>query len=123
MKKKLKNIQMMTMVQQLQPLLSHRDKIGYFAARNYRTISEALTEYNLFRNDLIQKYSSEIIDDNGKPANGIKVGTPEFEAFCKELEPYNMIEHEVEIMVTKYKDAIGLLSGEEILGIDWMLED
>ena len=33
------------------------------------------------------------------------------------------MEHVVELMTLKYGDVIGALSGEEILSIDWMLED
>ena len=90
MKKKLKNSEMAAMLNQLRPILSHRDKIGY---------------------------------DKGRPIIGIKVDSPNFQKFCDEMAPFNEMEHEVELMLAKYTDAIGCLSGEEILGIDWMLED
>ena len=48
---------------------------------------------------------------------------PNFQQFCDELAPFNEMEHEVELMMAKYDDAVGNLSGEEILAIDWMLED
>lgn len=54
MKKTLKNAQMAGMLGQLQPILSHRDKMGYVAARNYRVLSECLTEYMAFRTGLIE---------------------------------------------------------------------
>lgn len=123
MKKKLKNAQMVAMLNQLQPILSHRDKIGYIAARNYRILSECLTEYEAFRNSLIEKYGEETKDDRGRPIVGVKVDSPNFKLFCDELAPFNEMEHEVEIMTAKYDDVIGCLSGEEVLSIDWMLED
>ena len=123
MKKKLKNAQMVAMLNQLQPILSHRDKIGYIAARNYRILSECLTEYEAFRNSLIEKYGEETKDDRGRPIIGVKVDSPNFKLFCDELAPFNEMEHEVEVMTAKYDDVIGCLSGEEVLGIDWMLED
>lgn len=123
MKKKLKNAQMVAMLNQLQPILSHRDKIGYIAARNYRILSECLTEYEAFRNSLIEKYGEETKDDRGRPIIGVKVDSPNFKLFCDELAPFNEMEHEVEIMTAKYNDVIGCLSGEEVLSIDWMLED
>jgi hypothetical protein len=122
-KKKLKNAQMVAMLNQLQPILSHRDKIGYIAARNYRILSECLTEYEAFRNSLIEKYGEETKDDRGRPIIGVKVDSPNFKLFCDELAPFNEMEHEVEIMTAKYDDVIGCLSGEEVLSIDWMLED
>lgn len=123
MKKKLKNAQMVAMLNQLQPILSHRDKIGYIAARNYRILSECLTEYEAFRNSLIEKYGEETKDDRGRPIIGVKVDSPNFKLFCDEMAPFNEMEHEVEIMTAKFDETIGCLSGEEILGIEWMLED
>lgn len=124
MKKTLKNAQMAGMLGQLRPILSHRDKIGYVAARNYRVLSECLTEYEAFRNNLIKLYGEEITDEkSGQTTIGIKIDSPNFEIFCNEMAPFNEMEHEVELMTAKYEDAIGCLTGEEILGIDWMLED
>ena len=60
---------------------------------------------------------------NVSPIIGVKVDSPNFQKFCDELAPFNEMEHEVELMIAKYTDAIGCLSGEEILGLDWMLED
>lgn len=125
MKKKLKNIQMDQMINSLQKVLSHRDKIGYYAARNYRILNDSLIEYQNFKNSLIAKYGTTDVDSDGKELQtiSIKVGAQNFDDFLKELEPFNNIEHEVELMIAKYEDAIGCLSGEEILAIDWMLED
>lgn len=125
MKRMLKNSTMSEMLHQLQPILSHRDKIGYIAARNYRILTDCLTEFQTFRDDLIKKYGEVDKDEHGDelPTISIKVGSPNFKQFCDELEPFNNMEHEVDLMTAKYEDAIGCLSGEEILGIDWMLED
>ena len=57
------------------------------------------------------------------PTYTLSVDSPKFKEFCDELAPFNEMEHEVELMTAKYDDAIGTLSGEEILAIDWMLED
>lgn len=125
MKLLLKNAKMMEMLQQLKPLLSRRDQIGYMAARNYRILSNSLTEYDAFRNALIEKYGEQERDENGVelPAFSIKMGSPQFRDFCEELEPFNNMEHEVELMTAYFDDVAGILSGEEILGIDWMLKD
>ena len=53
----------------------------------------------------------------------LKMDSPNFQQFCDELAPFNEMEHEVELMMAKYDDAVGNLSGEEILAIDWMLVD
>lgn len=123
MKKKIKNAEMAVMLNQLRPLLSHRDKIGYVAARNFRILGECLTEYETFRNSLIEKYGEEVKGEHGQTTIGIKVDSPNFQKFCDEMAPFNKMEHEVELMTAKYEAAIGCLSGEEILAVDWMLED
>jgi len=107
MRKTLKNAQMAVMLQQLRPLLSHRDKIGYTAARNYRFLSNSLTEYEAFQRDLVEKYGTPDLDENGDDAGtiSIKAGTPAFKAFCDELQPFNEMEHEVELMTVKYEDT------------------
>lgn len=125
MKKRLKNSQMVDMLHHLQPLLSHRDKIGYMAARNYRVLSDSLTEYEVFKRNLIEKYGKPDKGEDGIDLGTIslKIGSPEFKAFCDEMAPFNEMEHEVELMIAKYTDTIGCLSGEELLAVDWMFED
>lgn len=123
MKKTLKNLQMETMLRQLKPVLALRDKVGYAAARNYRRLSESLTEYVAFKNELIEKYGEPEKDEDGHEFFSIKITSPNFKSFCDELAPLGEIEQEVEIMTLNYEDAIGSLTGEELLGVDWMFED
>lgn len=123
MKKVLKNVVMSDMLRQLRLILSQRNLIGYIAARNYRILSDNLIEYEKFKNDLINKYGEVDTDEFGNPIVSIKIGSERFQEFSKELEPLNNVEHEVDLMMAKYEDAIGILSGEEILNIDWMFED
>ena len=125
MKKTLKNAVMVDMLMQLKPLLSRRDKIGYAAARNHRRLAECLTEYERFRNSLIEKYGEHEKDENGNelPSISLSSTSPNFKIFLSELTPYNEMEHEVELMELPYSEVIGSLSGEEILAIDWMLVD
>ena len=126
MKKTFNNLEMVAMVQELRPLLSHRDIVGYAAARNTRVLSRSLTEYTAFRDRLVEKYGEPETDGDAGMETGrivLKMDSPKFQEFLNELEPFNVMEHEVELMTLKYGDVIGALSGEEILSIDWMLED
>lgn len=122
---KLKNIQMETMLETLKPILPHRDKIGYIAARNARTLNDALTEYFIFKGDLIKKYGEVDKDENGNELGtmSIRPNSDNFETFEKEFDEIKNIEHEVKLMTVNYEDIIGLLNGEEILKLDWMLVD
>lgn len=123
MKKTLKNSQMDTMLRQLKPFLNLRDKIGYAAARNYRRIMDSLTEYLSVKNGLIEKYGAAGESENGRNIFVIEPSSPNFRKFLDELAPFEGIEHEVELMTVPAEEAIGSLTGNEILEIDWMLED
>jgi len=120
-----KNSELVAMMHQLEPILSQRNRLGYVAARNFRILSDTLTEYNQFKMELIEKYGEPDKAEDGTelPTVSIKVGSPSFKSFCDEMAPYNNMEHEVELMTAKFEDVIDVLSGEEILLIDWMLED
>ena len=122
---KISNVNMEMMLETLKPILPHRDKIGYIAARNTRILNDTLTEYFAFKQDLIKKYGEVDRDENGKELNTISI-MPEssnFEAFTKEFDTIKDIEHEVEVMTIPYEEVIGLLNGEEILDLDWMLTE
>ncbi len=125
MKKTLRNIEMAGMLAGLEPILSRRDRLGYVAARNYRKLSDALTEYTAFRQDLIKKYGETDRDENGAELGTIslKCDSPKFKAFMEELEPLGNIAHEVDLMTAPYTYALDKLSGEELLRVDWMFED
>lgn len=123
MKQVLTNAQMALMRRQLEPALKQRNKIGYVAARNYRFLSNALTEYEQFRSDLLEKYGETKTKEDGSVEVSLAVNSDNFKTFCDELQPFNVISHEVELMTAKYEEAVDILSGEELLQLDWMFED
>lgn len=113
------NFKMEKMLRDLKPVLQYRGKAGYAAARNTRILCDTLTEFFQFRDDLIRKYGVE--DGNGRI-----VITPEnekFYVFNEKLNKIGEIEHEVNLMSLKYDEVIEVLSGEEMLNLEWMLED
>lgn len=120
---KLKNIEMDNMLNSLKKLLPMRNKIGYIAARNTRIISEALTEYFRFKQELLEKYGENSIDEKGRKVLSISKDSPNFDDFIKELNVVGSISQNVEIMKLKYDEVIGFLTGEEILNLEWMLEE
>lgn len=119
------NIKMEMMMETLKPLLPHRDKIGYIAARNTRILNDTLTEYFAFKRDLISKYGEPDKDENGKETGTVSISptSSNFNNFLKEFDTIKNIEHNVELMTIPYEEVIGLLNGEEILELDWMLTD
>jgi hypothetical protein len=46
-----------------------------------------------------------------------------FRDFADELRRYAEISHDFEPFRIKYTEAIGQLSGQEMLAVDWMFED
>ena len=122
---KLKNIDMEEKIKALEPLLEYRDKIGYAAARNTRLLREASQEYQVRRDELIKKYGDPELDEDGNETGQVSLmsTSPNFSDFISELTPIAEIEHEVEIFKLPISDAIGTMSGQEILDMDWMFED
>lgn len=122
---KLKNFEMEKMLESLKPILQYRNKVGYVAARNTRILNDTLIEYFKFKNELLQKYGTVDVDEEGNKLGtiSIKMGTPEFAAFNEEYEKLATIEHEVSLMTLEYNETIDILSGEEILNIEWMLTE
>lgn len=125
MEVKLSNFKMEIMLNNLKPLLKFRDKVGYVAARNTRVLAETLTEYLAFKRELIKKYGENDVDEHGTDLGTISINSnsEKFDTFAKELEKIRTIEHTVELMTIPYDEVIGVLSGEEILNLDWMLDD
>ncbi len=122
---KYKNIQMETMLEALKPILPHRDKIGYIAARNTRMLNDTLIEYFAFKRELISKYGTPDKDDAGNETGTISVrpSASNFNEFVKEFDAIKNIEHDVELMTIPYEEVIGILNGEEILELGWMLTE
>jgi hypothetical protein len=119
------NIEMENMLDSLEPLMEQRNMVGYAAARNARILSTELTEYHKIRDEIIIRLGERDTDANGNP-NGqvsIKFDSPEFSQFAEELEQYAVIEHDPDLFTIKYSEAIGNLTGTELLAADWMFED
>ena len=113
------------MLQGLEPLLERRDVIGYAAARNARLLRDELTEFHKVRNELVEKYGERELDEDGNETGRIMVSpsSEHFRDFADELRRYAEISHSFEPFRIKYTEAIGNLSGQEMLAVDWMFED
>jgi hypothetical protein len=125
MEVKRKNLELDMMIARLKPILPHRDKIGYVAARNTRILNAALTEFTQFKEELIQKYGEVDKDSDGNALSTISItpDSPNFKAFTDEFGAIAGIETEVELMTLPYEEVIGLLNGEEILALEWMFTE
>jgi hypothetical protein len=115
---KQKNIQLERMMNEIKPLLPMRNKVGYIAARNTRVLSDVLADYLVFKNQLIEKYG-----ENKSGQITLDFNSPNFKAFESEFMEIGNIEQEVNLLKINYSEVIGVLTGEEILRVEWMLID
>ena len=122
---KMSNAEIKKHIMELQALLPQRNVIGYLAAYNTRVLSNAISEFAMFEQEAISKYGEKDLDESGNPtgAMSIKIGSEKYNEFIKEMTPYLNIVQEVQIAKADYQDVIGILSGEEILSVEWMLKD
>lgn len=119
------NIEMDNMLRALGPLLERRDVIGYAAARNARLLRDELTEYHKVLDELVEKYGERELDEDGNETGRMRMSpaSERFRDFADELRRYAEISHDFEPFRIKYTEAIGQLSGQEMLAVDWMFED
>lgn len=122
---KMVNVQMQQYITLLEPLLERDDILGYIAARNIRTFREALTEYAEFREKAIVEYGEHDVDENGNelPTISIYPGYKHWDEFAAKMNDIMNVEQEVSIVTTLYENAIGKLTGQQILDLDWMFTD
>ena len=119
------NAQMEQMLLSLEPLLDRRDIVGYAAARNTRVLRSEALEYLKRRDELIAQYGEPELGDEGVPTGRtqLRIGSEEHKAFCREIEMYANIKHRPNLFKIAYAEAIGKMTGNEILACEWMLTD
>lgn len=119
------NAQMEQMLIALEPLLERRDIVGYASARNTRVLRAEALEYLKRRDELIAQYGEPELGDDGLPTGRtqLRIGSDEHKAFCREIEMYANIKHRPNLFKIAYADAIGKMTGNEILACEWMLVD
>lgn len=122
---KYSNLEMERMAASLSPLLERRDRIGYAAARNARLLGEELTEYRVRRDALVREMGEEVVGPDGAPTGKVSISpaSPRFAKFRDALEPFAAIEHEPRLMRLPFSEAVGQLSGNELLAADWMFTE
>lgn len=121
---KYKNIEMERMMSALEPLLGRTDLVGYAAARNTRMLSAECAEYMQRRDELIEKYGEPELDEDGNPTGHtmLKIDSPEFAQYASEIEQWALIEHEPEIFKLPASEAVGAMSGSQLLELEWMFD-
>ena len=122
---RLSNGEMEARAAAIAPFLDRRDMIGYAAARNTRALADALVEYRAVRDSLVLEHGEEEVDDGGRPTGRVHLdpASESFGAFAEAIAPYMGVEHDVEVFRIPYSEAVGSLTGSELLAADWMFEE
>lgn len=122
---KCSNREMEQMLGVLEKHLDRKDVIGYAAARNARILRTELSEYLKVRDELVTKYGEADLDENGDPTGQVSLSfaSPRFADFNDEIQRFATIEHEPKLFKLKFEEAIGQLSGNELLEVEWMFEE
>lgn len=120
----LTNLEMERMMAQLEPYLGRTDKIGYAAARNTRILRGEAMEYIERKRELMLEFGEVKTDEDGNPTGmvGIDFGTPAFEKFSEAIAEWASISHEPDIYTLPAEEAVGKISGTEMLNLEWLFE-
>lgn len=105
--------------------LDRIDIIGYACARNSKTFTKELDEFSDFKKNLLEKYGHKELNENGIETGVVTIDETDakYEDAMSEYKKVLYLDRNIDIIKIKYTDVIGLLSGNEILQLDWMLED
>lgn len=116
------NFEMDGMRSTLQPLLDMRNVCGYAAARNYRVLSDELTEYDQRKAEVFAEMGErEVVD--GKETGRLYIPAERTGEYLERMRAYGEVRHSPQLMHINWDDAVGVLSGTEMLAVQWMLEE
>ena len=120
---RLRNDEMAAMADACIPHLRDGGLLGYACARNYRMLTTASLEYSAMRDDLVRRYGEKEYDADGRETGAtITKDSPNWTKLTDALADFAGIEHEVEVFAVAASALVGILSGEEMLRIGWMLD-
>lgn len=116
---KLSNFELERRLRSLEPALRCKGKLGFVAAKNARKVADELAEYLERKNALVTEYGQQ--DDDGRWF--VDTQSPNATRFMRELAEIGELECEVAVQTVTVADILDQLTGEEMGGIAWMVED
>lgn len=122
MKKTFTNIDADAILQMLRKVSTEtRGVVGFAVARNMRYFEQSLTEYTNIKNELIKKNGQE----NDKGDWFIAPNTDGYANFSREIQQYNKIEIDIEVMQVTQQELIDSgLTGDAMFVLDsFMVKD
>lgn len=95
---------------------------GYAVAKNYRTLTNALTDYFKFYDKMLEKYGTKVIVPNSnRPTYKLEKGSEAMKCFIEELTPISVVVQNVDILQIPYGADMKDLTGEQLLSLDFMI--
>lgn len=118
------NAQAGAMINSMRSLLDRRDLIGYAAAYNTRVLTQVAQEYIDLHETLLAKYGKEVLGHNGEHTMKyvLEADNPNYQRFIDETSEWASATHDVDVFTVPAEKAIGELSGNEILSVQWMFD-
>lgn len=112
------------MIDALVPFLERTDSIGYAAAYNTRMLTNEAAEYIQLYQRKLMEYGQPVIDSDGKSHGQyeLAVVSPNFKKFLDETRDFALMEHDFEPFRVPAKDAVGIMTGKQMLSVQWMLD-
>ena len=122
---RLTNYEMALRLCQLDQLLDRTDLIGYAAARNARVLSQACGEYLRMQERLVCELGVPEADEEGRETGAMRLDfdSPSFAEFRRSMDEIAPVESDVEVFRIPAAEAIGKLSGKQLLDLGWMFEE
>lgn len=104
--------------------LDREDMIGYAAFRNARILRECCAEYIQRAQALAGEYGRpEIVDGEPTGRTVVPYDDPRFDEFDEKMRRWGGIEHRPDLYRIPIDEAVGKLSGTQMLALDWMFEE
>lgn len=104
--------------------LDREDLIGYAAFRNSRILRECCAEYIQRVQALAGEYGRpEVVDGEPTGRTVVPYDDPRFGEFEARMREWGDIEHRPDIYRIPIGEAVGKLTGTQMLALDWMFEE
>lgn len=95
---------------------------GYAVAKNYRTLTNALTDYFKLYDKMLEKYGTIVnIPNSNRPTYKLEKDSSAMKAFINELTPISMVVQNVDILQVPYSEDLKNFTGEQLLALDFMI--
>ncbi len=122
---KLTTVQMTNYLDSLQSIAEKvTGRLGYAVSRNMRKLTSENIEFLQIRNDLLNKYGTVAIDEDGIERISVNKGTDAYDEFMKEITEYTSISHDIDICMVDEKDIYtSSLNAKEMMAIDFMIQE